>query len=155
MGQDAMVTAADIARLAGVGRAAVSNWRRRHDDFPQPVGGTATSPVFSLNEIKAWLLSHSEGRELPLREWLWQDLRASTTDDELPNLIADLGAFLIHLDAAEDWAALSARDDKALAAALSERIKPDISGSLTPGTIPLLRRLADLAGQDGAGRTFT
>lgn len=155
MSRDVRVTAADISRLGDVGRAAVSNWRRRHDDFPQPVGGTATSPVFSLNEIKAWLLSHSEGRELPLREWLWQDLRASTTDDELPNLIADLGAFLIHLDAAEDWAALSARDDKALAAALSERIKPDISGSLTPGTIPLLRRLADLAGQDGAGRTFT
>lgn len=27
------VTAAGIARLAGVGRAAVSNWRRRYADF--------------------------------------------------------------------------------------------------------------------------
>ncbi|WP_159026611.1 hypothetical protein [Streptomyces vietnamensis] len=29
-----------IARQAGVGRAAVVNWRRRHDDFPQPAVGT-------------------------------------------------------------------------------------------------------------------
>ena len=38
------VTAAQIARLAGVGRAAVSNWRRRHPGFPSPVGGSDTSP---------------------------------------------------------------------------------------------------------------
>ena len=33
------MTAAAIARLAGVGRAAVSNWRRRYPDFPKPVAG--------------------------------------------------------------------------------------------------------------------
>ncbi|BCJ77438.1 hypothetical protein CS0771_69820 [Catellatospora sp. IY07-71] len=49
------VTAADIARLAGVGRAAVSNWRRRHPDFPQPVGGPPNSPMFALAEVEAWL----------------------------------------------------------------------------------------------------
>jgi len=49
------VTAAEIARLANVGRAAVSNWRRRHEDFPRPVGGSPTSPTFDLAEVLAWL----------------------------------------------------------------------------------------------------
>jgi SAM-dependent methyltransferase/predicted DNA-binding transcriptional regulator AlpA len=52
---DAEVTAAEIARLAGVGRAAVSNWRKRFADFPQPVGGTPASPAYRLSEVEAWL----------------------------------------------------------------------------------------------------
>jgi N-6 DNA Methylase len=55
MAASSEVTAADIARIAGVGRAAVSNWRRRHADFPQPIGGPATSPTFSLDEVQEWL----------------------------------------------------------------------------------------------------
>src|SRR5690554_909616 len=53
--KDQQVTAADIARLAGVTRAAVSNWRRRHDDFPSPVGGTSSSPLFALDQVREWL----------------------------------------------------------------------------------------------------
>jgi SAM-dependent methyltransferase len=49
------VTAADIARIAGVGRAAVSNWRRRHPDFPAPIGGPPNSPTFALADVEAWL----------------------------------------------------------------------------------------------------
>lgn len=41
--------------MTGVGRAAVANRRRRHDDFPAPVGGTAISPEFALAEVQAWL----------------------------------------------------------------------------------------------------
>ncbi|MEV6490806.1 N-6 DNA methylase, partial [Actinoplanes sp. NPDC051633] len=52
------VTAADIARIAGVGRAAVSNWRRRHPDFPSPVGGPATSPTFAWPEVESWLTAN-------------------------------------------------------------------------------------------------
>lgn len=55
MASSTELTAADIARIAGVGRAAVSNWRRRHADFPRPVGGPATSPVFALDEVERWL----------------------------------------------------------------------------------------------------
>ncbi|WP_049568431.1 N-6 DNA methylase [Nonomuraea sp. SBT364] len=95
MDRDVQVTAADIARLGDVGRAAVSNWRRRHEDFPQPVGGTATSPTFSLSEIKDWLRAHTEARPLPRREWFWQELRAGVPEEELPALIADLGSFLL------------------------------------------------------------
>lgn len=49
------MTAAAIARLAGVGRAAVSNWQRRHPAFPKPVGGSPTSPTFDRAEVEAWL----------------------------------------------------------------------------------------------------
>ncbi|MER5770347.1 N-6 DNA methylase [Streptomyces sp. NPDC001985] len=68
------VTAAGIARLAGVGRAAVSNWRRRHPDFPKPVGGTETSPSFALAEIERWLREQGKLAEVPLRERVWQQL---------------------------------------------------------------------------------
>ncbi|MFI6285526.1 N-6 DNA methylase [Streptomyces sp. NPDC051018] len=51
----ALVTAADISRLAGVTRATVSNWRRRHPDFPAPAGGTDTSPTYDLDAVRAWL----------------------------------------------------------------------------------------------------
>ncbi|MFJ1825446.1 SAM-dependent methyltransferase, partial [Streptomyces sp. NPDC088178] len=66
------VTAAGIARLAGVGRAAVSNWRRRHADFPKPVGGTETSPSFALREVEQWLRDQGKLAEVPLRERVWQ-----------------------------------------------------------------------------------
>nr|WP_244409285.1 N-6 DNA methylase [Streptomyces albofaciens] len=68
------VTAAGIARLAGVGRAAVSNWRRRHAGFPKPVGGTETSPTFALAEVEQWLREQGKLAEVPLRERVWQQV---------------------------------------------------------------------------------
>ncbi|MFI8592322.1 N-6 DNA methylase [Dietzia maris] len=50
-----LVAASDIADLAGVSRAAVSNWRRRHADFPKQAGGTQTKPLYDLSEVKSWL----------------------------------------------------------------------------------------------------
>lgn len=47
-----------IARMIGVGRAAVANCRRRHDDFPEPVGGTDESPLFALTDAIGWLTAH-------------------------------------------------------------------------------------------------
>lgn len=49
------VTAAEISRLAGVTRATVSNWRRRHADFPAPTGGTDANPTYTLAEVEPWL----------------------------------------------------------------------------------------------------
>ena len=68
MPDGAMVAAGDIARLAGVGRAAVSNWRRRFQDFPEPVGGTSSSPLFSLTEVETWLHGQGKLQELPADE---------------------------------------------------------------------------------------
>ncbi|MFI2199710.1 N-6 DNA methylase [Streptomyces sp. NPDC020192] len=56
----ALVTAADISRLAGVTRATVSNWRRRHPDFPTPTGGTDASPTYDLDAVRAWLAARGQ-----------------------------------------------------------------------------------------------
>jgi SAM-dependent methyltransferase/predicted DNA-binding transcriptional regulator AlpA len=58
------ITAAAIARLAGVGRAAVSNWRRRYREFPQPVGGSPGSPTFDRAEVEAWLTATGKADQL-------------------------------------------------------------------------------------------
>lgn len=50
-----LVAASDIADLAGVSRAAVSNWRRRHNDFPPQVAGTKTKPLYDLSDVRTWL----------------------------------------------------------------------------------------------------
>ncbi|MCW2876567.1 MAG: methylase [Sphaerisporangium sp.] len=75
--------------MAGVGRAAVSNWRRRHEDFPEPVGGTATSPTFSLKDVETWLLGQGKVDELPLQERVWQQIRAATDEIRLGEVVAE------------------------------------------------------------------
>jgi hypothetical protein len=52
------VNLAQIARMAWTGRAAVANWRRRHDDFPPAAGGTDTSPLFERTAAENWLRTH-------------------------------------------------------------------------------------------------
>lgn len=59
-----LVTAAAIARLAGVGRAAVSNWRKRYADFPKPAGGSPGSPAFDRAEVVAWLKATGKADQL-------------------------------------------------------------------------------------------
>ncbi|MBQ1026501.1 N-6 DNA methylase [Micromonospora sp. C95] len=68
------ITAAEIARLAGVGRAAVSNWRKRHADFPAPVGGTAGSPEFDLIQVEQWLRAQGKLAETTAADRLWRRL---------------------------------------------------------------------------------
>lgn len=49
------ITLAEIAELAAVGRSAVSNWRRRFNDFPQPVAGSTSNPLFDQQAVEEWL----------------------------------------------------------------------------------------------------
>lgn len=96
MNDTPQVTAAEISRLAGVTRATVSNWRRRHPDFPSPSGGSDTRPLFELADVRDWLREHGyEAAESPLRE-LRTVLRAAVRPqgiaaliDQLPALAAD------------------------------------------------------------------
>ncbi|MEH0985737.1 N-6 DNA methylase [Micromonospora sp. CPCC 205556] len=78
MQENPTITAAEIARLAGVGRAAVSNWRKRHSDFPTPVGGTSASPEFDLIEVEQWLRAQGKLPELATAERLWRHLAAAS-----------------------------------------------------------------------------
>ncbi|MGW1560365.1 N-6 DNA methylase [Streptomyces sp. NPDC002144] len=127
------VTAAGIARLAGVGRAAVSNWRRRHADFPKPVGGTETSPSFALAEVEAWLRKQGKLAEVPLRERVWQQL-AGHPDGPVAALIhAGCALLLIH-DRPTVWLEASAGSDERLAAMLPEALEPVLAGRLSNGS---------------------
>src|SRR4051812_42915011 len=60
---EGLLAPSDIADLAGVSRAAVSNWRKRMSDFPDPVGGNASKPLFAASDIAEWLTTHPEKRK--------------------------------------------------------------------------------------------
>ncbi|MFB4294278.1 class I SAM-dependent DNA methyltransferase [Nonomuraea sp. ATR24] len=93
MSHDPTLNAGDIARLAGVGRAAVSNWRRRHDDFPAPIGGTANQPLFSLPQVEDWLRRYGKSYQVSLADRAWQRLKAAG-DLRLGEVVAQAGALL-------------------------------------------------------------
>ncbi|MYW69159.1 N-6 DNA methylase [Streptomyces sp. SID8379] len=163
------VTAAGIARLAGVGRAAVSNWRRRHADFPKPVGGSDTSPSFALTEVEDWLRTQGKLAEVPLRERVWQQLAGHPAGPVTALLHAGSALLLVH-DRSTEWLALAGTADDS---ALAERLPAALEGVLTPRfghaaeralatptsaallpSVPLLRGAAELAAELGARRTF-
>lgn len=86
------VAAAEIARLAGVTRATVSNWRRRHTDFPAPAsGGTETRPVFDLGEVQEWLRGHGvQSADSPVQR-LRSLLRSEVDPETVPALMGQIG----------------------------------------------------------------
>lgn len=92
------VTSADIARLVGVRPSAVTNWRRRHANFPAPVGGSDKSPTFDLAQVADWLRTQGRTVEIPLTDLLWRmleslrDFSRSTGDN-----LGIVGLFLLHL----------------------------------------------------------
>ena len=81
------VTSSDIARLAGVQPTAVSNWRRRHPDFPRELGGPSKNPVFALPEVEAWL---KEKGRLPEDALTTGESYADSARADLPSVVASL-----------------------------------------------------------------
>ncbi|MEU2438199.1 N-6 DNA methylase [Streptomyces rubradiris] len=148
------VTAAGIARLAGVGRAAVSNWRRRHADFPKPVGGTETSPSFALAEVEAWLRKQGKLAEVPLRERVWQQL-AGHPEGPLPALVHTGCVLLLIHERPTVWLDASAGSDARLAAmlpgALEKVLTPRLGGVRGRGGAGVGSAGARLRGDAGAG----
>ncbi|XNL76515.1 SAM-dependent methyltransferase [Actinomadura madurae] len=86
--EEPLVPPAEIARMAGVTRAAVSNWRRRHADFPEPAGGTASAPLFSLPDVRRWLERQGKGQGVADEVRLWHALRAERGEDMIGALVA-------------------------------------------------------------------
>src|SRR5690606_22468959 len=158
------------------GRAAVSNWRRRHPDFPRPVGGTGTSPAFALAEVEEWLRRHGKLAEVPLRERVWQHLAGHPAGPVTALLHTGWALLLIH-DRPTLWLDVSDGPDERLAALLPGKLKeavatrpgPATAPGGTPGpapalmpptaprllpSVPLLRGAAELAAELGARQTF-
>ncbi|MFF5180697.1 N-6 DNA methylase [Micromonospora sp. NPDC000316] len=158
----ATVAVGDIARLAGVGRAAVSNWRRRFPDFPQPVGGSSASPLFALGDIEAWTTRHDKPFEVTPRDRVWQLLRGASTDLELGDRIGHLGALLAFM--AENpgrWKALADEPDAVLVRCLAERLRaaePEFGDLLADrpnhGVAAIVRLTAAAAEVDGHRAVF-
>ncbi|WP_328937845.1 N-6 DNA methylase [Streptomyces tauricus] len=162
------VTAAGIARLAGVGRAAVSNWRRRHADFPKPVGGTETSPSFALTEIEDWLRAQGKLAEVPLRERVWQQVAGHPQGPVTALIHVGCALLLVH-DRPTVWLEVSAGSDARLAdllpAPLDQVLTPRFgairkravatptAAQLRPSA-PLLRAAAELAAELDARKAF-
>ncbi|MGW4305230.1 N-6 DNA methylase [Streptomyces californicus] len=125
------VTAAGIARLAGVGRAAVSNWRRRHADFPLPVGGTGTSPSFALAEVEQWLRDQGKLVEVPLRERVWQAI-AGHPAGAVQALIHTGCALLLVRDRPTAWLELAAAPDERMATLLPHAMEHVLTDRFGP-----------------------
>ncbi|MEU2625907.1 N-6 DNA methylase [Kitasatospora sp. NPDC007106] len=128
------VTLAEIARISGVGRAAVSNWRRRHEDFPTPVGGSDASPQFDLFEVEEWLRKEKKIKPTAGQlERLWPQVEALGDRRAMGSVVAAVGA----------------------------RLSPNASESpfpvplqLTDDQQGLVERAVELAEQQGASETF-
>jgi hypothetical protein len=171
-GPPAEVTAAQVARMAGVARGAVSNWRRRHPDFPEPVGGTPARPTFSLPEVEAWLSASGKLAAISPADRLWQELRAYSDEWRLAEALADVAAFLsfielgyLYADSLGTWEELAKLPDAELARQLPDAVAAHASklrmpggtafaDGLQPGQVRFWRSLAALAGEQGAGDVF-
>lgn len=166
------VSAAQVARMAGVGRAAVSNWRRRHANFPEPVGGTPASPTFSLSEVGAWLSANDKLAAISENERLWQELRAYSEEWRLATTLADIAAFLSFVEYSLFatgshglWPELGGQTDAELARKLPRAVAAHVSEHRMPGGQPFAdglqadqtafwRSLAELATEQGPREVF-
>lgn len=92
---DGLLSASDIAELAGVSRAAVSNWRTRYPDFPAATGGTDGRPLFNRSHVTQWLATQNKPLHESAALQVWSSLNslrdAASVDDlvlEAHSLIA-------------------------------------------------------------------
>ncbi|MDH6464322.1 hypothetical protein M2302_004520 [Micromonospora sp. A200] len=161
MSDGSTVATGDIARLAGVGRAAVSNWRRRFPDFPTPVGGSSASPLFALAEVEDWLRRHDKPFQLTLVDRLWQSLRGAA-DLQLGDRIGYLGGFLVFLERdPAGWKSLADQPDAVVVHRLAETARavvPEFAHLITDppdqDAVTIVRLAAEAAAQEGSLAVF-
>lgn len=66
MATGALISMSEIAELAGVRRPVVSNWRRRHPDFPAPVADGHSKRLFDAEQVVDWLARTDRGERSEL-----------------------------------------------------------------------------------------
>jgi predicted RNA methylase len=163
----------DIADFADVTRAAVSNWRKRHADFPPPRVRAAGGDLFSLDEVEAWLIENGKiSSRVPPSAVLWRLADGLRSVWEPQQIAAFLLGALVYVVACQrtqkpaeyrvvvpreaSWFGVSGGDDKGLhkrlvqAARLIEEANQRLAGLLIPGigqqpspNPGLLRRVLD------------
>lgn len=161
MADTGVLTAADIARLAGVTRGTVSNWRRRHSDFPAPVGGTDASPAYDRAEVEAWLTARGTLPEPPQVELLWRAVLDAASSRGLPQVLGWVGEVFYRRSNGEPedgtWeelgpvldAALNSQDPYETVKGLLDRYADSCGVSVTPQPLAsLMADIAEVAGGD-------
>jgi hypothetical protein len=92
--EQGLVGPSDIADIAGVSRSAVSNWRKRAEDFPDPVAGTSAKPLFSREAVNEWLIKRGHMPRADHGEtgvWAAMNaMRAELSADDAAELILSL-----------------------------------------------------------------
>ena len=163
----ALVSIPEIADIAGVGRSAVGNWRKRHPDFPGAAVTTPSGAMFDLREVEAWLVEKGKitGRISPSRRF-WALADAARGQWRPDQTFSFLISALVYLEACDrpgtrpllapgtTWVDLRDSSEKDFLSALenawatTERAVPELEGILTPG----LERLATADDADLARR---
>ncbi|MFD3702571.1 N-6 DNA methylase [Nocardia sp. NPDC058658] len=142
------VAAAEISRLAGVTRATVSNWRRRHADFPAPVpGGSESRPLFDLAEVQQWLRGHgvtaADSPVQHLRTVLRSEVKPEAVT-ELMEFVADPAAKATDSVRTAVRAAIGAVGVQQTLAVLAERGLDGPSTGVYPTEQPVAALMADI-----------
>jgi hypothetical protein len=171
---DILVSLADAAKMAGVTRPAVSNWRRRYEDFPEPVEETGTTSLFRLADLSRWMHEHGKRFAVPsLEQHVWSALNQTRgmvkAEDaaEAGMILLGYVALATRLGEAEESALQSAfdRHSSALSHQISHlevraqqfglgdtfTIRPFLSW---PGSWEFFRQLLDLGRAFGVGEVF-
>lgn len=144
MADPVAVTAADIARLARVTRGTVSNWRRRHADFPTPIGGTDASPAFDRAQVERWLAGRGALPEASPDDLLWRAVAAAAVGQPLEKVLARTAELLTEL--AEGHLLSSSRTEAGFAQ-IHRILTTELAGQDPAETLDgLLNRYADSAG---------
>lgn len=90
-----------IAEIAGVGRSAVGNWRKRHADFPVP----DSSGGFDLRQVERWLIENGKiDKRVPAEFVAWSladNLRSFLSSTEVTRFLV---AALVYLEACDSTA---------------------------------------------------
>jgi predicted DNA-binding transcriptional regulator AlpA len=64
---DKVICLTEIAEIAGVSVSAVSNWRRRHNDFPQAHVSMRLGDLWLREDVEHWLATRHANVELQRR----------------------------------------------------------------------------------------
>ena len=119
-----LVSLSEIAKLVGFKPSAVSNWRKRYEDFPVPSGRSARGDLFPRDQVLAWLRQ----RDIPVRAdvglaedvWTLLDPARDLGLTRLLDLCLEVLAALPSLSRVEEWPQLADQD-----------IRDDITPQLT------------------------